>query len=72
MYRMWKGRKAKIFASDGKTYLGIGKYVGKRLREGFYVSTFKLGRKLVYGYECWWIPVSIAEKVEKEVSGGKK
>lgn len=73
-YNMWKGRKVKIYSPDYKKFLGVGKYerqvkimltAGKK-DTGITAHTpkFKLGRKTILGCDCWWIPVSVADKVE--------
>ena len=60
------GEKARIIINDtrvtgtlvGLTESGIPKF---KLEDG----------KIVYGYECWWIPLDLAEQVEKEVLNGQ-
>lgn len=76
-YRLWKGRKVKIFIIDWSTNkrkcLGIGVYIKSRKvwfegtdKFAGYTPEFRIAKKKIYGYECWWIPLSIANKIEKE------
>ena len=78
-YNLWKGRKVKVFSGDKKQiYLGIWEYcgaerIGYTFKNGkaipFFVPKFKQGRKRIRGYECWWIPLSVANKTDKERIG---
>ena len=63
MYRLWKGRKVKIFSADKKKELGIGKYIDSKMTSlRFRTPRFRLGSKVICGYECWWIPLSEVKK----------
>ena len=55
--------KILIVSGDQSEILGVAKYKGDV--DGS--PSFKLKRKLVYGYDCWWIPWKEAEDVRKEV-----
>ena len=65
--RLWKGRKVEIWNATCTKKLGIGMYIGSErcyLTEAgkeVYIGwtpKFKLGKKVICGFECWWIPVS--------------
>lgn len=66
-YNLWKGQKVKVFSADKERYLGIWEY-DKAIKVGSRVFTprFKQGRKKIHGYACWWIPLIVANKVDKE------
>lgn len=76
-YDLRKGRKVKVFSGgDKKQYLGIWEYCGAEIigytfKGGraipHFVPKFKQGRKRIRGYECWWIPLSVAREAEKEL-----
>ena len=72
-YRLWKGRKVAIYSADKKYLLGFGKYEGsKRFWFGslgkHWTPKFRLktDNKLIYGFECWWTPITFSPK-PKEV-----
>jgi len=48
--------KVRIFSANHQQELGIGKYIGEKMT-CFGISTpkFRLGKKIIYGYECWWV-----------------
>jgi hypothetical protein len=57
-----------------KKKLGIGEYIGSEnlgfiepLKQIIKTPKFKIGKKIIRGYECWWIIKSEAEKIEKDV-----
>ena len=62
MYKMRKGMKADIFSADKKKRLGIGIYVKSKQINFFgskiWMPGFKVGKKIIWGYQCWWIPLS--------------
>ena len=75
VYRLWRGRKVKVFSTTTQYYMGVWEYEkavyiggyynhqsGKRHR--VYTPLFRQGKKKVHGYACWWIPVTVAEKIE--------
>jgi len=69
VYKKRKGMKVEIYDAQFEKKLGIGTYIGSR-RIGlqglkYWIPRFKLGRKIIYGYECWWIPVSKTKGGEK-------
>lgn len=67
MYRKVKGKKYRLLI-DGKPFVGIyirSEYFSLTGRNS--MPVFKVGRKFVRGYECFWLPLNIALKVEKEV-----
>ena len=52
-----------IISGDQSEILGVAKYKGDV--DGS--PSFKLKGKLIYGYECWWIPEKEASNARKEV-----
>lgn len=73
MYRLWKGRKVEIWNVDKTKILGEGIYIGSE--RGYskvfgymgWIPKFRLkNRKVIYGFECWWIPSAITKKLLKE------
>ena len=52
-----------IISGDQSEILGVAKYKGDV--DGS--PSFKLKGRLIYGYECWWIPEKEASSVRKEV-----
>lgn len=69
-----KGEKVKLFeAVEGsKTMTGKATYVGEETIS-FEVPKFKtVDGRIVYGYQCWWIPIIEVEKAEKELEGKKR
>ena len=74
-YNLWKGRKVRVFSADQKRDLGIWEYCGAEVvgqdwdnpRRRLFVPKFKQGRRRIRGYECWWIPLSEASKIERQV-----
>jgi hypothetical protein len=58
MYRLWKGRKVRIFSATRNKELGIGTFINHKMTSlGVTTPKFRLGRKIIYGYECYWIPM---------------
>ena len=61
-YKKRKGMKVEIWDTTRNKKLGIGIYTGSKreylLGVNFWIPRFKLGRKIIHGYGCWWIPVS--------------
>lgn len=66
------GQAVKVFSGDGKTFLGTGKYTGSVRADIFgmklWIPKLKVGKKIYYGYQCYWITVSEANKVEKKLN----
>jgi hypothetical protein len=52
-----------IISGDQSEILGVAKYKGDV--DGS--PSFKLKGKVIYGYECWWIPEKEADNVRREV-----
>ena len=52
-----------IISGDQSEILGVAKYKGDD--EGS--PSFKLKGRLIYGYECWWIPEKEANDARKEI-----
>lgn len=74
-YNLRKGRKVRVFSGDQKRDLGIWEYcgaerIGSTFKKGrtipYFVPKFKQGRKRIRGYECWWVPLNIAKKLDKK------
>ncbi len=64
-----KGTKVEVYSFDAKTFLGVGTYLKPKkifISGGgsFNTPQFKVGRKTIYGFECWWIKCSEAKKVK--------
>ena len=57
-----------IISGDQSEILGVAKYKGDV--DGS--PSFKLKGRLIYGYECWWIPEKEAEKVRKKVLSNER
>lgn len=67
-HRKRKGQKYRLII-DGKPTIGIYircEYFSLNKRNT--MPVFKVGRKFVRGYECFWLPLKIAVKLEKEAS----
>jgi hypothetical protein len=67
MYKRRKGMKVEIWSADKKKKLGIGIYLDSKTKVSLFgmkmnMPRFKLGRKIIYGYQCWWIPLSEIKK----------
>ncbi len=64
IYKKRKGMKVEIWDAEQKNKLGIGTYIdSKRVKAwgcSFWTPRFKLGRRFIHGFECWWIPVKYA------------
>ena len=68
-----KGEKVKLFeAVEGsKEMTGEATYVGEETIS-FEVPKFKtVDGRIVYGYQCWWIPIIEAEKAKGELKEKK-
>jgi hypothetical protein len=69
-YKVRKGQKIKLFSPDKKTELGVGRYIGSEVVGfrgfRFWIPKFKFGRKILRGYQCYWIPQGVAEKIKRE------
>ena len=57
-----------IISGDQSEILGVAKYKGEV--DGS--PSFKLKGRLIYGYECWWIPEKEAKNVIKEVLSNER
>ena len=74
-YTLNKGTKVLITSviwngpMDKSKLLGKGTYIGyDRVHawgQTFNTPKFRLGRKIIRGYECWWIPASVAQRSTK-------
>lgn len=64
-----KGQSIKVFSPDQKQFIGKGKYIGSErvniMGMKMWMPKLKVGRKTYYGYQCYWITVAEANKVEK-------
>ncbi len=58
------GEKARVIINHEK-FIGTFISIGKKITKGMPEFELEDGRK-VFGYECWWLPLDIAEKAEKE------
>jgi len=65
-YNVRCGQKVKIFDVQKMDYLGIGKFVGKIHDEqtGLDLTRLKLGRKYLWGFQYFWMPLARAKVVE--------
>ena len=67
-YRLWKGRKVEIWDAllRRSKPLGIGRYIrSDRIEDtNYWTPVFRMDRKIIKGYECWWLPLSVAEKIK--------
>jgi hypothetical protein len=75
-YTIRKGQSVIISSADQKKLLGIGKYVGYKKVRIFgtvcNIPKFRMGKRIIYGYECWWIPESVSKKILKKQKGETK
>jgi hypothetical protein len=84
-YDLRIGTQVLIYSTDGKMLIGKARYIGHKKMWLFdsqhqdKMPKFKLEpgnklgrRRFIYGYECWWIPVSVAKKAEKEIANAKR
>lgn len=56
-----KGTKVKVY-NTFKEYLGIGKLVYDYTQDTDQMPEIEMpDGKVLFGYECWWIPVSETE-----------
>ena len=66
---MRKGMKVEIWGTNKKKKLGIGIYIDSKREKlwgsNFWIPKFKLGNKIIHGYECWWIPLSEIKAINK-------
>lgn len=77
----WKvkaGDRLRVQLCDKKETVTEGTLLGLKAKSplGLEVPKIRLkSRKIVYGYECWWLPLKTALKMEKkaglEVRGGR-
>ena len=66
--KLKKGEKVKLFevVEGDKKMTGEATYVGEETISIEVPKFETAGGRVVYGYECWWIPTIEAEKVEKD------
>ena len=76
-YNLRKGRKVKVYSVGRTRYMGIWEYE-KAVYTGFwfsrdnsdgvrmYTPLFRQGKKKIHGYACWWIPLNVAKRLDKE------
>ena len=57
-----------IISGDQSDILGIAKYKGDV--DGS--PSFKLKGRLIYGYECWWIPEKEASKAREKIIASER
>lgn len=69
-WKIKKGQKIEIYdTSKDRKFLGIGIYLGEKYFKEFGnipIPKFKLGRRIIYGYECWWLPKNMAERIKRK------
>ena len=71
-YTLKKGTQVLITSADQSKLLGKGKYIGydrihaTDMGMTFNTPKFRLGRKIIRGYECWWIPLSVARRAGRK------
>jgi hypothetical protein len=76
-YKLWKGRKVEIYSVNQKEKLGIGVYIGSDRITGFRIKNlftpkFRIGKRIIRGYECFWIPESHAIAIKSRIKCSKK
>jgi hypothetical protein len=71
MPELKKGTKVKVYSASLGDYLGIGEITEyEELCGDDWVATtpkIKIGKKIYRGYECWWIELSEAKRLEKSL-----
>lgn len=69
IYKKRKGMKVEIFDARLEKKLGIGIYINSKkigLKDiKYWTPRFKLGKKIIHGYECWWTPLSVIKRKGK-------
>ena len=67
-WRVRKGQKVRVVIAGE---LLVGTYLGRafvKVRDwpngGFRCPRLRVGRRIVYGFQCWWLPLSVALKQE--------
>ena len=66
-YTLRKGStRVLIFSVDKRKKIGEGLYIGTKKWSGWDMPRFRVGRRVIWGYECWWIPVKVARDIEKK------
>lgn len=78
-YKLWRGRKVEIWSPDGRKFLGTGKYIGSEqhsfdfgeVGRQIWIPKFRLNEKIYYGWECWWIPTSVAKRLRAKLKKRK-
>ncbi|HHT9147327.1 MAG TPA: hypothetical protein ACFYD4_16865 [Candidatus Wunengus sp. YC61] len=60
-WKLRKGMKVAIWDATKKNNLGTGIYVDSIRVKAFgfkaWTPRFRIGKRIIHGYECWWIPV---------------
>ena len=66
-----KDERIIIFSSNMRKKYGAGKYFGdEKMKVGnkkYLTPVFKIGNKIIHGFECWWIPEKEAKEIKKEM-----
>jgi hypothetical protein len=60
-YRKRKGMLVRIVHKNQRL---VGRYLRSEKVLGVWTPVFRVGRKMLRGYECWWLPLSVAELAE--------
>lgn len=63
--RLCIGEKARVMLGE-ESHVGTLISLGKKITKGMPEFELEDGRR-VFGYECWWLPLEVAEKAEKQV-----
>ncbi len=64
--KFYIGERARIVFNDVKT-VGTLVSLGRKLTDSMPEFELEDGRH-VFGYECWWLPLDLAEKIETKVA----
>ncbi len=63
-WKLWKGKKVHVYSADRKRDLGVWGFDGvvDCPEIPALVPRFRQGKKIIYGWSCWWIPESMVKK----------
>lgn len=67
IWKKRKGMRVEIWDAEQKNKLGIGIYINSKKIDfyghKFWTPRFRMGRKIIHGYECWWIPIKYTVRI---------
>jgi hypothetical protein len=72
-YNLIPGKtKVRVFDAKCEKDLGIWIYshrekFGFSKQETFYTPVFHQGKKIIHGYACWWIPISVFRQIKSKI-----